>query len=461
MTGPYEAQKFEWERTAGDWRDITSHVERFESSIGRPSDFDTAESGTALLVLNNTDHRWTPGNVSSPEYPYWRQGRRIRVTETIGYRTFNTCTMYVQAPEITEWAQSGDQTIAVPLVDRLGRLDSARSFVSTLTEYILYNRGTALKAYWSLLDRTGPYAASAGPSQANAVLNSVFESNLTGANGALIPVAFGSGTQVPGDDLAPAKFTAAHDAGQAIASNFLTVPLSPNITMDNTQAITLVAWVYLDAATVNSSSNVIMHLTGSPPLLGLYRNTLNPPVSLGEWEAFAPALSVDILAGPAATQQWQLVAARYQLTTAANAQELWIGGSTVLQATATAPPASASWPTLNIGRWVCGTIAHVQVYVDSPSGWGRTEFLDQLDVGFNAFDRQRTDERIRTVCRYAGMSDADLQLDTGVALMGPASLAGQSPGSLVRAAGETERGRLFADGTDRIVLHNRTRTYNV
>src|SRR5262249_52095047 len=106
-------------------------------------------------------------------------------------------------------------------------------------------------------------------------------------------------------------------------------------------------------------------------------------------------------------------------------------------------------------------VAHVQVYLGPPTAWGRTQFLAQAAMAFTGLERQRTDDRIRTLAHYAGIPDGELQLDVGVDYVQKASLAGLSPLAAMRSAVETERGGLFVNGGGQLIFHNRQRTYNI
>src|SRR2546423_12299295 len=120
-----------------------------------------AQAATLAVVLDNRDHRFTFGNVSSPLSPNWKPGRRIRCYEVIGNRRFDVFSGYIQPPETDDWAESGaDQYMTLTAVDRLGRLGTARTMISTLAEHIIYNGGSSLVAYWSLLDPVGAFGAA-------------------------------------------------------------------------------------------------------------------------------------------------------------------------------------------------------------------------------------------------------------------------------------------------------------
>jgi len=67
------------------WTDVTSYVKRDPGigfTFGRQDERATADANRLTLTLNNSDGRFTPGNVSSPYYPNVKLGRPVRVTTT-------------------------------------------------------------------------------------------------------------------------------------------------------------------------------------------------------------------------------------------------------------------------------------------------------------------------------------------------------------------------------------------
>ncbi len=473
---PYEAYKVEWERTAGDWRDITSYVEHLELVRVRASGSDTSEPSTGTLTLNNADHRFTPGNTTSPEYPYWRQARRVRCRETIGNRSFDTCLMWTQPAEVEDWVASGDQSITVPLVDALSRLESARTFVSTLAEHIRFNAGGVLKVHWPFGDPAVPFRDISGNNQTpvTPVSTGLNQNSFITAYSGLAAIVPNGGEPLPGDDLVPVRIELTQSTwsvvtNPVIASSWKLRPtLRPPIALPDNQVATFVAWTNRYAGPsggLNNMLGLVVDETGPTGQAGVSMDRANdegaPPLGVMEADLSAGALSASIVSTAYGTwDRWQPVALRY----GANPKvfELWVDEQVFTAAPAGTSPAtstiSGAWP-VNVD-WG-GDLAHVQLYVGPPSAWDHDDFLTQRRMGLYGLARQRTDERIRLIAKYAGLTDADLLLDVGVAVMGQASLAGQSPEVLMRAAADTERGRLFVDGSGRVVFHNRTRTYNI
>lgn len=64
-----------------DWTDITEYVRGFSSSVGRTTEVDAIQTGTAQIVLDNADGRFTPGRTTSPYYPNVVPCRQVRIRD--------------------------------------------------------------------------------------------------------------------------------------------------------------------------------------------------------------------------------------------------------------------------------------------------------------------------------------------------------------------------------------------
>ncbi|MGO1049778.1 carbohydrate binding domain-containing protein [Crossiella sp. CA198] len=90
------------------WTDITRHVlldQGIAIRRGRSDELATIQAGTCRMSLGNRDGRFTPGNSSSPYYPYVRRGRRMRV------RQVHVETNYITNPSMetdaADWSAAG------------------------------------------------------------------------------------------------------------------------------------------------------------------------------------------------------------------------------------------------------------------------------------------------------------------------------------------------------------------
>ena len=66
------------------WTDVTEYVRSFTTKRGRSSDRDTVQPGTATVVMDNTDRRFTPENMGSPYSPYVVPRKRLRIHISYG-----------------------------------------------------------------------------------------------------------------------------------------------------------------------------------------------------------------------------------------------------------------------------------------------------------------------------------------------------------------------------------------
>ncbi|WP_338699209.1 LamG-like jellyroll fold domain-containing protein [Streptomyces sp. Q6] len=68
------------------WTDITQYVDVVQGvtiTRGASDELSETQPGTATLVLDNSDGRFTPGNTSSPYYPFVRRNAPIRISQAI------------------------------------------------------------------------------------------------------------------------------------------------------------------------------------------------------------------------------------------------------------------------------------------------------------------------------------------------------------------------------------------
>lgn len=150
--------------------------------------------------------------------------------------------------------------------------------------------------------------------------------------------------------------------------------------------------------------------------------------------------------------------------TTASVFELWLGKKRFTGSLTGSPPASGySFGSACSGAfWFQGSWGHLQLYVGAEADYTFTDYLAQIEHVTSAltggYARQRTDERIRTVARYAGLTDAQLDLDRGVAYMTRAALAGRTFTDLRDEAVATEQGRCLTSGDGNLRFHSRSRT---
>lgn len=446
------------------WTDVTRYVDPAVDIVitrGRPTELDEVAPSTLTLALNNADHRFTPGNPYSPYYPNVKPARRIRVSETIEGITYYLFTGYLQFPDIDDWAQADathpfDQVITVSAVDRIARLDRARSFISTLGELIRTAVGTELQVWYPLNEPEKRWLDRAGTREPM-VPGFAFINGSTEEHPLVLP---GEGIGPAGDDIACVDMQPViNGSGGVDFYAYLTTTWATPITVSSS-TFTVAWWMTWDAATTTSE------FAGSIGSTGVAGNKLTIQMfwnSGGFWQVLADVNDgsshtafFNVTGGPVADVP-ALVSIR--VTLPSGLVEVWVNDQTPTTATLSGtPPSSASASTLSFGDLMDGSFAHGQVYVGS--SYTRTVHLAQYAMGMSGLYRQRSDERITTVAGYAGVAAADLQLDVASAVMPKATLAGEKPGAELRVAAGADSGLLFTAGDGDIVFHARTRRYN-
>lgn len=140
------------------WTDVTAYLD-FAAGVsishGRQDEMGQVGAGTCAFVLDNTDGRFTPGNMSSPYSPGVRLRRKVRVS----WRDPNVGSgAYVDrfVGYVDDWDTShpsGSSLWAacrVSASDRIKRLSSASGLRSHIEQEILAD---APSAYWPLGDQ--------------------------------------------------------------------------------------------------------------------------------------------------------------------------------------------------------------------------------------------------------------------------------------------------------------------
>jgi hypothetical protein len=471
----------------GTWTDITAFAlgpgdrgQEVGLQRGRQNELVGLEpSRLATLVLRNDDGRFTPGNVSSPYWPNWVPGKRIRWRETIGPRTFDLFVGYLQVPEGVIQTEGLDQTVVVTAVDRLGRLDVARTFLSTLGEYILAAGGDLLQAYWPLLEGGGTttfrdYLGSQPPLVAGRN-----DSSLAGQATAEPTYTPGGGATAPGEDAGGVLFTPSTAAGTGgvtkakarawalVADTAQTNAVTPptRIRLHAGELLTIVGWFAFDQTVDDAQGLFNVWLADEATktaftALTFARNSFSTLVSNpGKLEAtLFIGLSGSVASGATFGTGSPLPLA-VQLSYSPNTLRIWAGSNEYVAAAPSGTPADPQilYPLLSVGS-LAGTAAHLQLYVGN---YTRAMYLAQLDAGWTGLAYQTSGQRLRTLARYAGIDEGDLAVDDGVAVMQRARLAGRKPAAVMREVEATERGRLFCAGDCTFTFHDRKRIHNI
>lgn len=447
------------------WTDLTPYVDNITPisiQTGRPTEQTISEPSAVAITFNNTDHRFTFGNTSSPLYPSWRQSLKMRVYDVVGFKRFPYITGWMEEPAIDDWTVAGvDQQITVTLVDRLVRVDRARTFISTLAEYVLYNGGSSLQAYYPCNEASGLPRDVVGRGVGTQVFqNGVGATSFSVTSGAPL-VLLGQGSPVFFDDGATLNLQAGFGVDGSGNNVFAQVPdlrIQPiggglGLNIPAGQVVTVVLWINgsppqqpYDLTTfglVASCSNVSI------------RADFNPEGNIVL--AMSGALTASGTIGQFPISGWTPLAIRYGWSPPT--METWIGANRYVSTVSGSPPASDQLVSLALPQ-LQANMGHLQIYVGTPTAWDLPQLIAQSDAAKSCLAGQYTGQRIATLARYAGVASSELSnVDNGTSMMGRAALAGSSPYAQMQIAETTEQGRLYANGNGLIVFQDRVRRY--
>lgn len=443
------------------WVDITAFVHPgrrgtgWAMTLGRQSTLAVAEPARLTLTLDNADHRFTPDNPSSPYFPWWTQGCRLQLQEQIGSWASDYPDFFLELPEVIVRTPGVDQTVTLTAVDRLGRLRSARTFVSTLAEYILYNGGTALQHYWPMNETVGPSLRSLVGTNALLVEGlRTFVAYISAPGPSGEPtVVYGAADPVDGDDIAGIVYNPAFVAGVGAVRTSDHTATIPAISVPSGQSLTLAAWVNWTRTTTDGP--LVMQLGGAGVdylQLTLASSDNNYYLSARDDTSAQTDLATSIIAN---IDAWRLVAIR--ITEPAGLVEFWHHGDAPVTYNLTgAPSAMTGLTTARIATSAPVQMTGFQIYAGA-GAYTRAQHLAQVAQGYLGLDRQRTGERVRTIAAYAGVSAGEIDADDGVAVMFPARLAGKDPLTALLEAETTEQGRLYCTGSRLSFRHRHMR----
>lgn len=456
------------------WVDLTERVldigRLLSTWVGRDSELDASEPGGMSVQMLNRDDWLTPGNTSSPYHPWWKQARRFRMREIIGYLGFDLADGYLEIPEVVIRTQDPDDTdsditLTVTAVDLLGRLQNAARFNSNLSAHIRWAGGSTLVAYWPRNDASLPFISSGslnipavssvealnwGDPTASEGVPQITPASVPGPAGEDVLFAqYDMEVQTVGGFFRPARSMM---TSAAIPSGAIVLPEG--------QYLTVVLWVRSSWRASDSESDPlgIRLTTNESGLISLVRQD-----TTGTWlveTSGSTGLDASFTGPVAPTNRWTMVGIRYSIEP--QEIELWVDDTQVVGSLTGATAATTAEVTelfMPIDRFD-GSIAHVQVYVGEADAWDFTHFTAQRRVGLYGLERQTTGERIDTILDYAGWPAGRRDIDPGTAVMQPVSLAGKRPLQPLQEAVETEQGRLFAHG-GRAVFHDRNRVHNI
>jgi hypothetical protein len=417
---------------------------------GRQTELDQTDTGYAEFALGNDSGDYTPGYPSAPVM--LQQDMPVVMTETVGRRTFPLFDGVIgQLDAVFNVGEPGDR-VAVTAVDWPGaQQDNARTFISNLGEHILDAGGDALFEYWPMTEPARPFLPVKDPTSP-AISSNVFGSSIMPADGdaRITPAA---GVMPLGEDSRiPVIGGPLNSAGLPAFTYHLGVTYLP-AAFDNGappiasgDVLTVVVWIdpteFAGSTQELLGADIFEQPSGVSTLLTVVKPSSGPI----ELSALLGSLTGTVVGSGMEFGRPYPIGVRWDF--ASSVMELWQGRKRFVGALSGSVPSSYRFLDCSSGSpSFQGSFGHLQLYIGDADGFTFADYLAQIEHAENALTGglrwQRTDERIATVSRYAGLTDSQLQLDRGVAYMPRASLAGRTWTQVVQEAVDTEQGRLL------------------
>jgi len=459
--GVFEVSSADPDSTSPVWVDFTSRIRDVIQpptlATGRQNDLEQSEPSVFTATLDNVDDALTYGNTASP-YPWWGPGRKCRYREVIAGTNMALFTGFLLVPTELQATSGLEQRVQITAVDRLGRLATAETFVSTLDAHIKYNGGSALVAHWPMSDAAGALSAASLVTGVGPILQ------VTNYNDSLVnsQLLWANRAGPRGDD---ASYVQLNPTAAVIANNYVGRPRlvrrDISVPMTAGTVVAFLAWIYIPVDTTQPAGPgqvLVSHPNGSS----------NPTVQLRAdigttgWNfQFADAgHALTTVAVPAVkTDAWSLVGAFMDVD--ASTITIFADGQTAT-ASLGAPAFAGTFQEIALDGFAGQSFGPVQIYTGTAAQLNQAFFAAQYQMGLLGMERQSTGDRIRTVAQYAGIPATELtQIDTGQSVMQRALLAGQTPLDAMRDAERTEQGLLYVDGSGNLIFKDRRTLYNI
>ncbi len=424
---------------------------------GRSREDGIGENAAAQLTVSNHEGLYTPGYASAPAE--LAQGQRVWVKETVGRRSWDLFTGTLQQPEAQYGEHANDARVTVAAIDLFGELEAnGRTFVSTLGEYIRDAGGDSLVGYW-------PINESSGATQAETAVAGQMPLSIqrrTDYDGSHAPpgalLTFGGEPGPPMDDVSGVTFGPLRTSTLSIARDRLRTSELASVAFADAEAVAFSLWYRMSEDFTGGWDDQAM-----VTLDATFTNSITIQTVGNTWTAFFATDAGSAIVTGSATRPgvWQLLTAH--LVIATGVSSFWIDNQQYLGDVGGA--STGALEALSVDGTSPGSAAcHMQVYAGPTTAVNRQLHLDQYAHGTDEYAGglyfQRTDERFRTLCRYAGTPEPDC--DYGTVWMPRAELAGSTLTAQLAQVVETEQGRGFVSGAGVPQFHGRIRTrYNL
>lgn len=462
------------ESTSPTWTEVTAWVRgRVLISSGRQDEHSTTQPGTCSFALDNKDHRFTPGNTSSPHAPNVRKGKRVKVTDTVGPTTYDLYTGWITGLDPGVWADTGfDQAVQVVCTDRLGRLGKAKKWPSFLVAHNTFWGADSLVAYYPLGEgsdatQADNYSRYAQPSTTTERYNAAVGIGGSGGERVRGIVEFGSAQPADrfADTLTGPTFSIDTNpaetlmwGGPYLQADGITDNAGASLAFSVGQIGVVAAWVTPSAENeitggvrlTDGTSIVEFYIDSDTAGAGIFKVNISGP----SWTASAVTTNRAVHWG-----RPYLIALRFTYGSGAT---LWVDQNEHTIITSGAGSGTMTLSKLQIGYGgYAGSISHVQVYKDTASmSYDLTDQTRQHVAGWEGLDGDLTAARVSTLATYAGIDSSEISVQAGGSRMTRVDLNDKTPLDGMRVAEETENGLLFCAGDGKLTFHVRDHRYN-
>lgn len=431
------------------WTDVSGYVlETSPTSLrrGRSDEMSDIQPSSLSMTLDNTDGRFTPGYTAGPYGTNIDMGKMIRRSAVIDGVSYPRFTGYIDTVNIPEWANSNHfhRTVSIEASDRLARIGAERA-------------GPMLSAYEYEVLRLDPELFYPMTEEADA---QTVSNRSTYRFDPLIRVqnagetTMGGGDSWPAENVKTAKFEPVfQENGNLLASSdWFRGELRNPIPYGSGSPVTICAWVTVDQIWTAGTLNLL------PRIAELKSDTQTVFLGLnaqGMWTggaAGASASTAPVSPGTGTGPRFVAV-----VINPGNAVALYVDGQ--LYPGSGVPVTTDQLYIMAVGGPWAGSIGGVAVFRQALS----TAQIQKLyQAGYTGTDGLLSDEAMRSVADYAGISTSELAIDPprGQTRVGKIPMHGRSRLDVMRDIVKAEGGLLFADPSGVIQFHTRGKRWN-